>query len=180
VPELIVRIADREERVEIDSSAPGLRIRVGERWYDVDRAGPDGCWSLVVAGQQREVSVVERGPAPGASGSGSSRYLVGVGVDQIDVELLEPLAYLAELEASDRGVQGPSVTRAYMPGRVVAVLVAEGDVVTRGQGVLVLEAMKMENEIPAESDGVIKKLFVTAGQPVEGGDPLFEVSAPEG
>ena len=62
-----------------------------------------------------------------------------------------------------------------MPGRVVAVLAAEGDAVRAGQGVVVLEAMKMQNEIQAEHDGTIKRICVAAGQAVEGGDLLFEL-----
>ena len=62
-----------------------------------------------------------------------------------------------------------------MPGRVVEILVQEGEEVTAGQGVLVLEAMKMENEIRAEHDGTITKIHVQPGQAVEGGDPLFEM-----
>ena len=64
---------------------------------------------------------------------------------------------------------------AYMPGRVVAVLVEEGDEVAAGQGVVVLEAMKMENEIRAEVAGKVIKLHVRPGQSVEGGDLLFEI-----
>ncbi|MCH9648528.1 MAG: biotin/lipoyl-binding protein [Deltaproteobacteria bacterium] len=62
-----------------------------------------------------------------------------------------------------------------MPGRVVTLLVSEGDQVEEGQGILVLEAMKMENEIPAESSGVVSRLLVECGQAVDNGDPLFEV-----
>jgi pyruvate carboxylase subunit B len=62
-----------------------------------------------------------------------------------------------------------------MPGRVVAVLVEEGAAVTAGQGVVVLEAMKMENEIRAEADGTVAKIFVQPGQAVDTGNPLFEL-----
>jgi biotin carboxyl carrier protein len=62
-----------------------------------------------------------------------------------------------------------------MPGRVVAVLAEEGARVEAGQGVVVLEAMKMENEIRAERAGTLARLHVRPGQAVEGGDPLFEV-----
>ena len=54
-----------------------------------------------------------------------------------------------------------------MPGRVVKVLVAEGEVVRAGQGLLVLEAMKMENEVRARSGGTVAKVHVTAGATVE-------------
>ncbi len=65
---------------------------------------------------------------------------------------------------------------AYMPGRVTAVLAAEGEDVASGQGVLVLEAMKMENEIQSEIDGRLDKLLVEVGQTVDGGDPLFVIT----
>ena len=64
-----------------------------------------------------------------------------------------------------------------MPGRVVTLLVGEGETVKAGQGVVVLEAMKMENEIQTDVAGVVKKIFVEEGQSVEGGDPLFEIES---
>jgi biotin carboxyl carrier protein len=58
---------------------------------------------------------------------------------------------------------------------VVAVLVKEGEAVTAGQGIIVLEAMKMENEIRAEHDGAVSKIHVQPGQAVDKGNPLFEM-----
>lgn len=65
--------------------------------------------------------------------------------------------------------QGPMKTeiRAPMPALVVRVEVQEGDTVREGQGLVVLEAMKMENEIKAHSAGNVKRIFVTAGKAVE-------------
>lgn len=62
-----------------------------------------------------------------------------------------------------------------MPGTILKVLKAEGDVVKAGDVVLVLEAMKMENEITAPADGTIASLNLAAGNTVAGGDLLFEV-----
>ena len=87
----------------------------------------------------------------------------------------DPLTHLAAQAAGGKGGRRQQKVTAYMPGRVVAVLVEEGQEVQAGQGVVVLEAMKMENEIRAESDGTIRQVFVTPGQNVEGGDPLFEL-----
>ncbi len=66
-----------------------------------------------------------------------------------------------------------------MPGKVVAVLVAEGDAVELGQGIVVVEAMKMENELRAAADGVVKTVHVAAGEAVTGGAPLVTIAAPE-
>jgi biotin carboxyl carrier protein len=60
------------------------------------------------------------------------------------------------------------------------VLAAVGDEVAAGQGVVVLEAMKMENEIAPEHPGRIAKIHVEEGQAVEGGDPLFDLEPLDG
>ncbi len=62
-----------------------------------------------------------------------------------------------------------------MPGTILKVNVKEGDTVKAGDSVVILEAMKMENDITAPKDGVVKALSVTAGQAVAKGDALFEV-----
>ena len=59
-----------------------------------------------------------------------------------------------------------------MPGKVVKVLVAVGDEVKSGQGVVVVEAMKMENELKSPKDGKVKAVAVKEGQPVEAGQSL--------
>ncbi len=62
-----------------------------------------------------------------------------------------------------------------MPGRVLKILVAEGDEVTTGQPLIVVEAMKMENELACGRDGKVLKIHVTPGQNVESGARLIEV-----
>lgn len=62
-----------------------------------------------------------------------------------------------------------------LPGLIREVLVAEGDQVKKGQKIMVLEAMKMENEINADSDGTIISLLVAKGDSVQGGDPLATI-----
>ena len=62
-----------------------------------------------------------------------------------------------------------------MPGTILKVAAAQGDTVQKGQLVLVLEAMKMENEILAQKDGVITALYVKEGDSVQGGAALFEI-----
>ena len=59
-----------------------------------------------------------------------------------------------------------------MPGKVVAVLVNEGDTVDKGQGLVIVEAMKMENEVRAPNNGEVKEIRVKAGESVEAGQVL--------
>ncbi|MBI4551164.1 MAG: biotin/lipoyl-binding protein [Candidatus Latescibacteria bacterium] len=66
----------------------------------------------------------------------------------------------------------PQTITAPMPGRVLAVEVAVGDAVTAGQGVVIIEAMKMENELRAHADGRVKEVRVQPGDAVNKGDVL--------
>ncbi|MEZ6194247.1 MAG: biotin/lipoyl-containing protein [Planctomycetota bacterium] len=82
----------------------------------------------------------------------------------------------ARLIAGDHADSGESRVTAVMPGIVVSVAVAPGDEVEKGQPVVVLEAMKMENEIRAPRAGTIAAVHVSPGQTVNGGDPLVEIT----
>lgn len=173
--EVVVRSGDREERVEVrrlDGAARSERggtheVRIGERTYVVDAADlPGGTWSLRFEGRQHEVSVRARG---------EGIYEVGAEGRSAPVEVLDPLAFLAQQSSGGKAGRRRQRVTAYMPGRVVAVLAEAGQAVTTGQGIVVLEAMKMQNEILAEHDGILKAILVQPGQAVEGGDPLFEM-----
>lgn len=76
----------------------------------------------------------------------------------------------AEQPSVSGGVQAP------MPGTVLETCVAKGDKVTKGQKLLILEAMKMENEIQAPGDGVIQDLLVEKGASVNAGDVLITIA----
>ncbi|HYO13381.1 MAG TPA: biotin/lipoyl-containing protein, partial [Thermoanaerobaculia bacterium] len=102
-------------------------------------------------------------------------YWVSTSQGSGPVEVTDPLTHLAAQTRGGKGGRGRQRVTAYMPGRVVTLLAEEGQPVTAGQGILVLEAMKMENEILAESDGTITRIYVQPGQAVETGDPLFDV-----
>jgi biotin carboxyl carrier protein len=164
---LIVRRNGEETPVEIEEHGHLYRVSLGDRTFEVDSAATNGAVrSLLIEGRQFEVSVTRQG-----EGRYSVRHLGSIE----EVVVLDPLTYLAEQGEPGRKDAGPQQVEAYMPGRVVAVLVQEGDAVEAGQGLIVLEAMKMENEIQAEHAAVVTRVFVTPGQRVEGGDPLFEL-----
>ncbi len=72
-------------------------------------------------------------------------------------------------------VSGPEIIKTSMPGKVVKVMVKEGDRVDPGAGVIIIEAMKMENEIQCRNAGIVKAVHVSAGQTVESGAMLIEI-----
>jgi biotin carboxyl carrier protein len=94
---------------------------------------------------------------------------------------LEPERLAALRERATRGGaaaahSGPSEIRAVIPGRVLSVSVAPGENVLAGQQVLVVEAMKMQNELRAPRAGTVDRIAVTAGQTIELGDLLLVLS----
>jgi biotin carboxyl carrier protein len=96
----------------------------------------------------------------------------------VDVES-ERIAALRERATSGRGTSahaGPMQVKAIIPGKVVAVSVKAGDAVTAGQQLLVVEAMKMQNELRAPRDGTIERVGVTVGVNIEVGDLLVVIS----
>ena len=99
------------------------------------------------------------------------RFVVSVGSER--------LARLRERAASGReasGAGGRAELRAVIPGRIVAVTVAVGDHVEAGQQVLIVEAMKMQNEVRAPHAGQVERIDVTPGQTVEVGSILAVIA----
>ena len=100
---------------------------------------------------------------------------------EMDVELMDGSAPVAKAPSKvSKPAPAPAAapsgaTVSPMPGTILKVNVKEGDTVKAGDSVVVLEAMKMENDITAPKDGVVKALYVTGGQAVAKGDALFEV-----
>ena len=77
--------------------------------------------------------------------------------------------------AAAKAVAAAGAVTAIMPGKIIRVLVTEGEKVTEGDVICILEAMKMENELKAPKDGVIKALHIEPGQDVEMGAVLAEI-----
>jgi len=104
---------------------------------------------------------------------------------QVEVsEITEPAGSGYRVERIESAVSQPAkpsplqvttTVRSPMPGRVLAVNVKQGDQVTAGQVVVILEAMKMENEITVEGGGVVTQVYVEENDTVDNGDPLLEI-----
>ena len=165
--ELIARTGTREEVLRIERIPGGYRVSVGDSTYEVDRVETGSSrTSWIVDGEQFEVVTL-----PLAEGT----YQISGPHGSRTVEVADRLTHLAEQGAGGSGGRRTKSVAAYMPGRVVAILAEEGAELKAGAGVLVLEAMKMENEIQVEHDGVLTRIVVQEGQAVEAGDLLFEL-----
>lgn len=94
-----------------------------------------------------------------------------VGITRHAVSIRDPRSLRARADGAGDG-QGPRKLVAPMPGRIVRLLVEEKSEVEAGQGIVVVEAMKMQNEIKSPKKGVVKTLAVAAGANVNAGDVL--------
>jgi pyruvate carboxylase subunit B len=115
--------------------------------------------------------IVRRHRTPG-------RYTILVDGFKFEVEAVdERTRAIRQLAGAAAKPPGPSLLAAPMPGLVVRVLVESGAAVQPGQPLVVIEAMKMENELRAPSAGIVRTVHVGPGTAVEKGAPLVEVEA---
>jgi biotin carboxyl carrier protein len=154
-------------RVELREVGEGLYDLVFEgRGVRVDAAKSGRTiYSIIEDGRQFEAMVEERG-AHGFDILVHGRLFHLEAVDERSRILVEQARVAAE---------GPQTVTAAMPGKVVKLHVRRGEAVREGQGVAVVEAMKMENEIVSPIDGVVTELPVAEGRTVETGEVLFVV-----
>lgn len=109
-------------------------------------------------------------------GEGRGRYTLWIGGYRFDAEAVdERTRAIRDLDIERNVNSGPAPLVAPMPGLVVRVLVTEGAVVQAGEGLVVMEAMKMENELRASAPAVVKRIHASAGAAVEKGALLIEL-----
>jgi pyruvate carboxylase subunit B len=124
---------------------------------------------MVTIGEQVHRVVVRRGGQRG-------HYTLWLDGHRFDVEALDERARtIRELAGNTAGPSGPAPLKAPMPGLIVRINVQVGDAVQAGQGLVVMEAMKMENELRATAAGKVKAVVVSTGTAVEKGALLIEL-----
>jgi biotin carboxyl carrier protein len=166
-------IADRERLVEVHRGSEGHRVVVDGREHVVDAVRVrDNTWSLIVrdpsTGQVRSIEAIV------VPQNGNGAVDVFIDGHRIEVEQRSGLGRRARGAGGAHG-GGPQRLVAPMPGKVVRVLVKPGDDVQPRQGLVVVEAMKMENELRAAGAGRVREVFVREGQSVEAGTALVVV-----
>ncbi len=107
------------------------------------------------------------------------KWLVQRRGDRFEIDVVdERTHHIQSLVGEGKAAAGPAALKAPMPGLVVRILAEAGQAVTADQGLVVLEAMKMENELRAAGPGVVEQIHATPGQAVEKGAVLISFRAP--
>ena len=160
-----VTIAERIYRVELARTGPGWSCKLDGRELALDAVSVQaGVLSLLLDGKSYEVKLESNG----------SESSVVVGRERFAAAVRDPRSFRFRRRAggSEHGVR--KIT-APMPGKVVRVLASAGTAVEAGQSVIIIEAMKMQNELKSPKAGIVKKVNVTEGAAVEAGQALAEV-----
>jgi biotin carboxyl carrier protein len=161
---LKAELGEKALDVEIIRDGDTLTAVVGERRYDleVSEVGP-GVYLFKNEGLVFEASV---SPA-----SDAGTHSVKVKGNTYDIRLFDPKKLRGTM-ADDAHADGLVVIKTAMPGKVVRIVKNAGEEVAKGESVVVVEAMKMQNELKSQKDGVVKELRVSEGQTVSAGDIL--------
>jgi len=162
---LMLHTKGAEQAIEIAASAPTYRFRIGdaaERSANVEM--PEPCvYSVLLDGRMYDARVEET-PAG---------LVIVIDGYRFEMEVRDPRRWSRKDAA--RGGDGVQTVAAPMPGKVVRVLVSQGDEVKAGQGLLVVEAMKMQNEMKAGRAGRILSMVVKEGATVAAGEMLATI-----
>ena len=157
------QVGDEIVTVSIEKDGEGYRVSVGENEHRVTVASSrQSMFNLEVDGQRRRTVVAQ---------ADNQRYVALNG----DVWHFERVTDQSRRRRSGGSGTGSGALEASMPGQVLDVLVSVGDVVSAGDTLILLEAMKMELRITAPTDGTVKAIHCTAGETVNRGKLLVEI-----
>jgi biotin carboxyl carrier protein len=164
-----VTLEGRDTEVEFQTEGDRVWLEVEGRRLEADaRRLPDGeVYSLLIGGRSHEVRVAAAG----------EQLEVTVGGTTLPVEVRHPLEKALQNSRQVGDVRSGETIVAPMPGLVVALHVRPGDVVSAGQPVAVVEAMKMQNELSARHGGRVVEVMVSERASVRAGQPLMRLAA---
>jgi biotin carboxyl carrier protein len=165
----VTRVRGAKESVPVDIEELGKGryvLTVGGTPHTVDaQVLEHGAVSLLVDGRSYDVELDESG----------DEVQVLVGSELVTVDVADERAVRLRAGAAGFSVSGKVLLTAPMPGKVVRVLVGPGDAVAEGQALVVVEAMKMENELKSPKAGTVGEVFAKEGSAVEANAKLLTV-----
>lgn len=162
---LIARLGEEQHEIEIERKEGKVFARVDGREYELEASRPEeNVYLLKLDGLVFEVFV---SPDPGDE----QVRKVKIAADDLEIRIFDPKR-LRGADAGGASAEGAAEIRTAMPGKVVRVLKGENDEVAAGEGVIVVEAMKMQNEMKSPKDGVVSEIRFREGETVNAGDVL--------
>ena len=165
---LKAEIGSGSQDVEIDVQDGRLAANVDGRTYDLEISEPEPNIYLF----KKEGRIYEAFVSPELGPTGEVK--VSIRNAQFDIRLIDPKR-LRGAASDAAGADGPAEIRTAMPGKIVRVLVEVGEEVAKGQGIIVVEAMKMQNELKSPRQGIVNEILFGVEATVSSGDVLVTI-----
>lgn len=165
---LQAEIGDAKHQLEIKRDGEKVFADIDGRKYEVEASQPEPNVYLL----KHENKVYEIFVSPNERLD--EPYQVRAGTHELEIKLIDPKR-LRGTSGSDALADGVAEIKTAMPGKVVRILVEKGSEVKKGEGVVVVEAMKMQNELKSPKDGVVKDIKIAEGATVSAGDVLVVI-----
>jgi len=166
---LDIRIGDRDAHVRlIKKEGTKATIQIDDKVYEVDIVMvEEGVYSIINEGKSYNIEMIQ--------GNGPKNYFVNTYYSSHELNIIDAQSRYQQNRNKDGLHSGDKTISTPMPGKVVRIPVKEGEQVEKGTVLIVISAMKMESEYKSPADGVVKKIFVTEGETINGHQPLIEI-----
>jgi biotin carboxyl carrier protein len=163
-----IKINDRVAQVNlISQEGSKLEVEVDGKVYNVDLLHTaDGTFSILEGGHSFNIELVPHKP---------KKYTAYTLYKSYDVNIIDAEARYLINRGANGFASNENTISSPMPGKVVKVLVSEGDVVKKGDTAIVIAAMKMESEYKVPKDSMVKRINVAEGDTIEGNQILIEL-----
>jgi len=165
---LQAEIGDAKHELDIKRDGENVYADIDGRNYELEASQPEPNVYLL----KHENKVYEIFVSPNEKAG--EPYQVRAGMHDLEIKLIDPKR-LRGTGSSDALADGVAEIKTAMPGKVVRILVEKGTEVKKGEGVVVVEAMKMQNELKSPKDGIIKDIRIAEGATVSAGDVLLSI-----
>lgn len=161
-----VGLKEGESKVEISGRRGSIfDVKIDGKLRQVDFVEAENSYSLIVDGKSYEIDCEKS----------KNGYDIWMGGNYFQVSVLSEAQKRIQLSKKGKKSGGPQIIETEMPGKIVLVKKIKGETVKKGETVVVLEAMKMQNEILSPKDGTIEEMYVKDAQMVEASDKLFKI-----
>lgn len=165
---LQAEISGEKHEVEIRRDGRSVTATVDGREYELDVSTPEK--DILLIKNAAKVSQVFVSPKVGTV----SEFGVTIHGQHLEVEIIDPKRLRGRGNDDEHG-EGMAEIKTAMPGKVVRILVEAGAEVVKGDGIIVVEAMKMQNELKSPKDGTVKEIRAAEGQTVNAGEVLVVI-----
>lgn len=166
---LDIKIGDRTATVQLVSKdGSKATLEIDRKTFEVDvLMVEEGVYSIIHDGKSYNIEMIP--------GDGPKNYFVNTYYTSHEVEVIDAQSRYLKNRKGNGDDSGDKIISTPMPGKVVKIPVKEGDPVSKGETVIVISAMKMESEYKAPFDGIVKRIYVSEGQTINGNQPLVEI-----